>query len=74
MFNKKTKKLISFFILVGLFLTGCTTTQTLQSSQQVSIKDTLEFLTSEECNGRLPGTEGNRKAEEYIKDIFKNWD
>ncbi|HSH36786.1 M28 family metallopeptidase, partial [Schnuerera sp.] len=31
----------------------------------------LEFLTSEECNGRLPGTKGNARAEEYIENFFK---
>lgn len=31
----------------------------------------MGFLTSEECDGRFPGTPGNKKAEEYIEDCFE---
>lgn len=71
MFNKR--KIISIYILfiLTIFLTSCTSIETLQGSQLTSIKDTLEYLTSEECDGRLPNTEGNKKAQEYIKDKFE---
>jgi hypothetical protein len=37
------------------------------------IKESLEYLTSDECNGRLIGTEGNRLAQEYIASKFKEY-
>jgi hypothetical protein len=37
------------------------------------IKESLEYLISDECNGRLIGTEGNRLAQEYIASKFKEY-
>ncbi|WP_353097112.1 M28 family metallopeptidase [Tissierella praeacuta] len=71
MFNKIKKKLVYLLPILMFLLTSCKSTEALQNSQITSIKDTLEYLTSEECDGRLPNTEGNKKAQEYIKDKFE---
>lgn len=71
MFDKTKEKCIYILLILTVLLTSCTSTQTLQNSQFTSVKDTLEYLTSEECSGRLPNTEGNRKVQEYIRDKFE---
>lgn len=35
-----------------------------------TLDESLTFLTSDECMGRLPGTEGNEKAASYIADKY----
>ena len=71
MFNKINIRHIYTLLILAIFLTSCTSIETLQGSQLTSVKDTLEYLTSEECDGRLPNTAGNKKAQEYIKDKFE---
>ncbi len=36
------------------------------------VKEHIEFLASDELTGRFPGTEGDEKAAQYIKDDLKN--
>ena len=64
------KKLI--IILVGIFLImvlfGC------QAQEEIPlerIKQDVEFLCNDECNGRLPGTAGNEHARDYIEKAFE---
>lgn len=50
MFYKTKKKLVYLLPILMFLLTSCKNTETLQNSQITSIKDTLEYLTSDECD------------------------
>ncbi|HCM13219.1 MAG TPA: hypothetical protein DHW85_08565, partial [Lachnospiraceae bacterium] len=41
------------------------------AESQDSTEEDLAFLTSDECNGRKPGTPGNEKAAAYIAERFE---
>lgn len=36
------------------------------------IENSINFLCSDKCEGRLPGTNGNKEAEKYIENCFKD--
>lgn len=59
----KNNKLIMFFLLLTIivFLTSC---------NGDSIEDHLQYLSSKECMGRYPGTQGNENAAKYIREKF----
>ncbi|WP_353093540.1 M28 family metallopeptidase [Tissierella praeacuta] len=73
MINKNRRFTFIFLISIILvyLITSCSYTDTSNSSKDSSIKSVLEFLTSDECDGRLPGTQGNKVAQDYIKDKFE---
>lgn len=76
----KKRKCIWILILCTLLLSGCNklnTTKklsTLELSEDIEIskleKD-MSFLTSDQCEGRRPGTLGNKLAGEYIAERFE---
>ncbi len=72
MINKKQLRLTVLIIIVVIMLSACTDTTILESSSSISVEETLKHLTSKECGGRLPGTEGNKNAKEYIEKTFKS--
>lgn len=41
-----------------------------QPEDEMTIKDAAEFLTSDLCNGRSPGTKGNEHAASYISSFY----
>lgn len=49
-----------------------TENKSLQSDNNI-IKETLDFLTSDECSGRMTGTEGNELAQDYIVNRLKEY-
>lgn len=57
-------------IIITILLTSCSTT-TSTDITDCTIQNTLEYLTSDECAGRLPGTEGNILAQDYIVNMLK---
>ncbi|QSX05735.1 hypothetical protein JYG23_13880 [Sedimentibacter sp. zth1] len=71
--NKKlTKIVVLIFILIAIIV-GCKNIQT--SNQQLelsSINDCIEYLTSDECEGRYPGTKGNMNAQNYIMEKMQD--
>lgn len=73
MINKNRRFTFVFLISIILvyLITSCSYTDTSNSLKDSSIKSVLEFLTSDECDGRLPGTQGNKVAQDYIKDKFE---
>lgn len=45
----------------------------LSSPSQKDLYTWLSYLTSEELGGRMTGSEGYRKAADYVADFFKEW-
>ena len=76
---KKGIKLLSISICFILFLTGCNASpQSITDMNKIekedgTIYEALQYLTSDECGGRLIGTEGNKNAKEYIVSKFKDF-
>ncbi|KQL34411.1 M28 family metallopeptidase [Psychrobacillus sp. FJAT-21963] len=60
-------KIFFLCFTILLFISGCTKSENLDTNPYLSI---INHLTSEEMMGRLPGTTGNKKAQEYIKTQF----
>lgn len=65
------------FIIVLVIVIAITIGASLKSNADkelinYTIKDINEFLASKELEGRLTGTEGNKKAEEFISEYFKS--
>ncbi|WP_425448453.1 M28 family metallopeptidase [Dethiothermospora halolimnae] len=61
---------ITLFLIV--ILSACNNIKTHEVSKDNSIiEESIKFLTSDECGGRLPNTEGNKLAKEYIVKKFK---
>ena len=60
-----------------LFLPACrqnaSRTTSGPGSEYGSVQKTLEYLTSDECNGRLVGTDGNLTAQKYIMDSLSSF-
>lgn len=73
MINKIRRFTFIFLISIILvyLITSCSYTDTSSSLKDSLIKSVLEFLTSDESDGRLPGTQGNKTAQDYIKDRFE---
>lgn len=66
---------LAYILLISIILvslvTSCSHTNGFSSLEDSSIKSVLEFLTSDESDGRLPGTQGNKIVQDYIKDKFE---
>ena len=58
------KRTLFLAVLALLLLTGC--------QSKPSVETDLAFLTSESCAGRLPGSEGNQRAADYIREQFSD--
>lgn len=65
-------------LIFTLFLTSCNLhsaqNQTFEIIDRAQLLADIEFLASDELEGRLTGTEGNRVAREYIADRFQSLD
>lgn len=66
-----------FRVSAIIIILGYSLTLTLSAQEQAltpaeRMKEHVRFLASDELEGRYPGTEGIRKAAEYIKSHFKN--
>lgn len=65
--KKGWQGVICAFCLFAI-LFGC---QSREETSADRIKQDIAFLCSDECNGRLPGSDGNKLAEKYIQTIFE---
>lgn len=57
-----------YVICLFAILFGC---QAREETSANRIEQDIAFLCSDECNGRLPGSDGNKLAEEYIQTVFE---
>ena len=64
------KKLIVFISLLFLLLNNCA--GPVSAITQTELKSHVRYLASDRLQGRSPGTNGDRKAAEYICSQFKN--
>lgn len=64
------KRVIPVFLSLILLLSSCNGINTFNKKDSISLADTMEFLTSDKCDGRLSGTQGNKEAEKYIEECF----
>lgn len=64
------KKIWAIFLIFALVIvfTGCDNTP----KSYESIENTISYLTTSKLEGRLTGTDGGLKAEEYLKDLLKD--
>lgn len=62
------KRLILFFFLLLLVLSGCNVVNTEEKS---AIKETIKILTADNMMGRLTGTNGNNLAVQFIEEEFR---
>ena len=71
--------LLSISMCFILFLTGCNASPqnfieiNKIENEDDTVYEALQYLISDECDGRLIGTEGNKKAKEYIVSRFKDF-
>ncbi|SVA74204.1 uncharacterized protein METZ01_LOCUS127058 [marine metagenome] len=64
------KKLIVFISSLSLLLNNCA--GPISTITQMELKSHVRYLASDRLQGRFPGTNGDRKAAEYIRNQFKN--
>ena len=64
------KKLIVFISSLFLLLSNCA--GPISTITQMELKSHVRYLASDRLQGRFPGTNGDRKAAEYIRNQFKN--
>lgn len=72
--NKEIKMLMTTrksFIYVFLMFISWTVLSAQESDRLEPIKTDLKYLSSDELEGRLPGTQGNKLAAEYIVSRFR---
>lgn len=76
---KRARLFVLIMVLIAGMLSGCQNTSNVENAlvadvnAEISVEhmfETLEVFTSEDYNGRLAGTEGNTKAEQYLVDAF----
>ena len=67
--SDKTMKNTKVLLLVTLFAISCST-QVFADGMLDRLKSHVHYLSSEELEGRAPGTKGNKKAAEFIRDQF----
>jgi len=65
----KRKSLIVLLLFL-LILAGCTQTTVLNESE-ITTENVIKYLTSNDTKGRLVGTDGNKKAEEFIVSYYE---
>lgn len=66
MCNRKLFRLCFVFISI-LSFASCGGIRALNRQGENHIQDAVKYLTSNLCDGRLPGTSGNKEAEKYIE-------
>lgn len=77
--STQTKKPIInllFFIALLSFFSGCSggdTEKAMSSVSHENLMESVNYLASEELNGRLSGSEGFDKAAEYVAGLFKEY-
>ncbi|MEZ5000045.1 MAG: hypothetical protein R2727_05120 [Bacteroidales bacterium] len=65
---------ILYTIILALILLSCSTGKRLNPEITVDqLTDHINYLVSEELQGRLPGTEGDIEAAVYIRDMLKSY-
>lgn len=64
-------KRLSLLLAAALFLGSLFGCQSREETPSVRIRRDIEFLCSDECNGRLPGSDGNELARDYIEKAFE---
>lgn len=73
--NKRKLSAIILMIIV-LLMSGCNNSTNYSHNTQdsgSSIQNTLEFLTSDVCDGRMTGTKGNEEAQKYLVEALRNY-
>ena len=65
-------KLFTAAISVGILILACGSLKSQDISPTV-LKDHIKYLASEELTGRYPGTEGDKRASEYIRSKFRSY-
>jgi len=74
---KKNMKFTAVLIMLSILLSGCNAGIKQAAASKVSssspIEATIHYLTSDECDGRLIGTAGNKKAQEYVVKKFEEY-
>jgi hypothetical protein len=68
----RARMLVLAASLVGLSTFGWADSTLTKTTAIARMKSDLQFLTSDECEGRGPGTEGINKAADFIAAAFKN--
>lgn len=69
------KHLLSILLVLS-FLLGCSSTQPIITSKDVTVAELqrhVMYLASDELEGRRPGTKGNELAANYIAEEFKSY-
>ena len=62
------------FILFSILLFACSTNRIdVPEITTSELQDHINYLASEELAGRLPGSEGDLKSAEYIRDALESW-
>lgn len=67
---------IKYFLLIFIFSIGCVIQGDKDKNPEITkteIKTHIEFLASDELQGRFTGSEGCREAADYIADEFDNY-
>ena len=62
---------ITIMLIVLILMTSCSTNANI-SQTYTSIEECINLLTDKSFDGRRPGTEGNVKAQKYLKESLKN--
>ncbi len=70
--NRRISLIIVICTLALWAFSACSSDSTTVTSGKSGMEETVSFLTSEDCNGRLVGSDGNKKAAEYIKSSFES--
>ena len=69
------RKYLKFFITLSIiFLYSCRGDKVADPLITIpELKEHIEYLASDELGGRLPGTDGDIKSAEYIRDLLGSW-
>jgi hypothetical protein len=65
---RRNSKPIIFLLLLAIFISFASC-----NKNKLPIQEHMQYLTSEECMGRYPGTRGNENATEYISKKFEQY-
>lgn len=65
------KKIFKYLCLLWIILLMCSCSISTFSKNDFSFSNVVKTLSSDTYKGRLTGTEGNKKAEQYIKSAFQ---
>jgi aminopeptidase YwaD len=68
-----SRKKFQLIILITVLLVQLTWKTPAQEITQFELKQHIKYLASDELAGRYPGTEGDKKAAEYIRNHFRSF-